>query len=141
MPNSGSQATSGKRVRTARFLAGAATTVVMTVAMSPWAARTQGQAKPDAVPRMQDGKPNLNGVWQVINTANWNLEDHPAEEGYSKQLGAIGAIPPGLGVVEGGDIPYKPEALKKRAANFKERRTMDPEAKCYMPGVPRATYM
>jgi hypothetical protein len=101
----------------------------------------QGQGKPEAVSRMKDGKPNLNGIWQAINTANWDLEDHPAHEGYSQQLGAIGAIPPGLGVVEGGDIPYRPEAAKKKLENFKNRRTADPEAKCYMPGVPRATYM
>jgi hypothetical protein len=114
--------------------------IVVGIVFSSLAAPTQGQAKPDAVSRMKDGKPNLNGIWQVMNTANWNLEDHPAQEGYP-QLGAIGAIPPGLGVVDGGDIPYKPEAAKKRLENFKNRRTEDPEAKCYMPGVPRATYM
>jgi hypothetical protein len=105
-----------------------------------WTTETQGQTRSDVVTRMKDGKPNLNGIWQVINTANWDLEDHPAQAAYP-QLGAIGAIPPGQGVVEGGDIPYQPKAAEKRRENFKNRRTDDPEAKCYLPGVPRATYM
>ena len=33
--------------------------------------------------------------------------------------GAIGARPPGMSVVEGGTIPYKPEALAKREENRK----------------------
>lgn len=91
-------------------------------------------------PRMTDGRPNLNGIWQAINTANWDLEDHPAQAGLP-QLGAIGAIPPGQGVVEGGEIPYKPEAAAKKRENFKNRMSEDPEAKCYLPGVPRAAYL
>src|SRR5258708_23934538 len=92
-------------------------------------------------PRMADGKPNLNGIWQANNTANWNLQDHPAYAGPMWELGAIGAAPAGQTVVEGGDIPYLPDAKKKRDENFKNRRTQDPEAKCYMPGIPRANYM
>jgi hypothetical protein len=102
--------------------------------------RTAGQNRADTLPRMSDGRPNLNGIWQVMNTAHWNLEDHPAQAGDPRH-GAIGAIPPGLGVVEDGPIPYRPEAAQKRAENFKNRRTEDPEAKCYLPGVPRAMYM
>jgi len=102
--------------------------------------RTSGQNQADTLARMADGRPNLNGIWQVMNTANWNLEDHPAQAGDPRH-GAIGAIPPGLGVVEGGPIPYQPAAAQKRAENFKNRRTEDPEAKCYLPGVPRAMYM
>lgn len=90
--------------------------------------------------RMADGRPNLNGIWQVMNTANWDLEDHPAKAG-PPQFGVFGAVPPGVGVVEGGEIPYKPAALQKRQENFKSRFTDDPENKCYMPGVPRATYL
>jgi hypothetical protein len=56
-------------------------------------------------------------------------------------LGAAGAVPAGLGVVEGGEIPYLPEAAAKKKANFEDRLTVDPEIKCYLPGVPRATYM
>jgi hypothetical protein len=88
-----------------------------------------------------DGKPNLNGIWQAVNTANWDLEEHSAAPGPLPALGAEGAIPPGLGVVEGGSIPYLPAALAKKKDNFANRLTSDPEIKCYMPGVPRATYM
>jgi hypothetical protein len=57
------------------------------------------------------------------------------------QLGATGAVPPGLGVVEGGELPYLPEAAAKKKENFANRLALDPEVKCYLPGVPRATYM
>jgi hypothetical protein len=88
------------------------------------------------------GKPNLNGIWQALNTAHWNLEGHSAEalEDFW-QLGAIAAIPAGQSVVVGGTIPYLPEALAKREENRAGWPASDPEAKCYMPGIPRATYM
>jgi hypothetical protein len=86
--------------------------------------------------------PNINGIYQAINTANWNLEDHPAQ-GLNQfwQLGAIAAVPAGMSVVDGGTIPYKPEALKVREANRKGWPKTDPEAKCYMGGIPRSNYM
>ncbi|HEY7333576.1 MAG TPA: hypothetical protein VH639_01740 [Bryobacteraceae bacterium] len=94
------------------------------------------------IPRMADGKPNFNGIWQSMNTANWDLEDHSAQVGPVVAAGAIGAEPAGLGIIEGaGTIPYKSEALKKRNENFKNRAKEDPEIKCYLPGVPRATYI
>jgi hypothetical protein len=95
-----------------------------------------GQNAAYKAPRMPDGHPNLNGIWQAVNTANWNLQDHPAYAGPMWELGAIGAVPAGKGVVQGNEIPYKPEALAKKKENFKNRRTDDPEAKCYMPGIP-----
>ena len=91
--------------------------------------------------RTADGHPNLTGIWQALGTAHWNLEDHSAAAGQLFQLGAVGATPGGQGVVEGGEIPYKPEALATRKANFTNRLALDPEVKCYMPGIPRATYM
>lgn len=93
------------------------------------------------IPRMPDRKPNLNGLWQAMTAAYWDLEDHSSQAGPVVQLGAIGAIPAGSGVVEGGSIPYKPEALAKKKENFANRLKLDPEVKCYLPGVPRATYM
>ncbi len=89
-----------------------------------------------------DGVPDLNGLWQANGTANWNLEAHsaaaiPAFWG----LGAIAGIPAGISYVEGGTIPYLPEALAQRDANRAGWPATDPEAKCYMPGIPRATYM
>jgi hypothetical protein len=92
-------------------------------------------------PRMADGHPNLNGIWQALNTANWDLQDHSAQPGPMWQTGAIGSEPAGSGVVEGNDIPYTPAALAKKKENFAKRRTDDPEAKCYLPGIPRANYM
>ena len=92
-------------------------------------------------PRTAGGKPDLNGIWQVLNTANWDIRGHAAAPGPLFQLGATGAIPPGLGVVEGDDIPYLPAAAAKQKENFANRLALDPEVKCYLPGVPRATYM
>jgi hypothetical protein len=92
-------------------------------------------------PRSYDGHADLSGVWEAVNTANWDLEDHSAAAGTMWQTGAINSEPAGESVVEGGTIPYKPEALAKKKANFADRRTKDPEAKCYMPGIPRANYM
>jgi hypothetical protein len=77
------------------------------------------------------GQPNLQGVWQAMNAAAWNIEDHP---------GATG-IPAGKSVVDGGPLPYLPAALAKRNENFANRKTADPETKCWLPGVPRITYM
>jgi hypothetical protein len=99
------------------------------------------QAPSYRAPRLKDGRPDLNGIWQAINTAQWNIEAHSAEAGPVVELGAAGAIPAGLGVVEGGALPYRPEALAKRNENRANRLTLDPEVKCYLPGVPRATYM
>jgi len=92
-------------------------------------------------PRGPDGKPNLNGIWQAINSANYDIEAHSAAPSPVLDLGASGAVPAGLGVVEGGTLPYTPEALKKRNENRANRLKLDPEIKCYLPGVPRATYM
>jgi hypothetical protein len=89
------------------------------------------------------GKPTLNGIWQAANEAYWNLEGHSAESltEFASKMGAIAAIPAGNSVVVGGTIPYKPEALAKRDANRAGWPASDPEAKCYMAGIPRATYM
>lgn len=104
------------------------------------AARLQGTDKPD-----------LNGIWQAFTTANWDIQDHSAEAGpFSRLVGVWGAQLPGQGVVEGNEIPYRPEALAKKQENFEKRLSVDhdhlntvgdPEAKCYLPGVPRATYL
>lgn len=92
-------------------------------------------------PRTPDGTPDLNGIWQSNNTANWNIEAHPARQGPVFALGAAFSVPPGMGVVEGDELPYLPEALATRDANAANWTTRDPEVKCFMPGIPRATYM
>ena len=53
----------------------------------------------------------------------------------------LGAIPAGLSVVEGGTIPYQEWAAKKRDENLASWHKLDPAVKCFMPGIPRATYM
>jgi hypothetical protein len=92
-------------------------------------------------PRTAEGVPNLSGIWQAINTANWDLEPHEARMGPVVSLAAAFSVPPGLGVVVGDEIPYLPEALKKRNENRANWVKLDPEVKCFMPGIPRATYM
>src|SRR5262249_48623254 len=82
-------------------------------------------------PRTPDGQPDLQGIWQVRNTASWDLQDHTG--GYK--------IPAGLGVVEGGEIPYLPSALAQKKKNFENRLTEDPVEKCYLAGVPRTMYL
>src|SRR5262245_5472434 len=89
-------------------------------------------------PRTAEGKPNLNGIWQALTEANWDIEPHNSGFGTVPLLGAINAVPPGAGIVEGGSLPYKPEALAKKQENFANRGKGDPEAKCYRLGVPRS---
>ncbi len=99
------------------------------------------QAPAYKAPRTPDGKPNMNGIWQALNTANWNLEDHASETAPLVASGSLLATPAGPGVVDGGEIPYLPAAKAKRDENYKKRMDLDPEVRCYLPGVPRATYM
>lgn len=106
--------------------------------LSVCAAQAQTAAR---IPRMPDGKPNFTGLWQALGTAYWDIRDHSAQAGPFYQMGALGAIPPGQGIVEGGEIPYTPEAAAQQRENFKNRMALDPEVKCYMPGIPRANYM
>jgi hypothetical protein len=106
---------------------GAAIVAMLACAVSVSAA----QQASNSIPRAADGRPDLTGIWQAVTTANWNLQAHAAEKG----------VPAGLGVVEGDEIPYQPWAAAKKQENFDARATADPESKCYMPGVPRISYM
>lgn len=115
--------------------------VLMVCAIGFGAVPAFGQTPAYRAPRTSDGHPNLNGIWQAMNTANWDLEAHAARQGLVLELGAVGAEPGGLSVVEGGTIPYLPAALAQRKENFQNRLKADPEIMCYLPGVPRATYM
>lgn len=111
------------------------------VLLAAAAAHGQTAAAAGRIPRMPNGKPDLNGIWQAMNTANWDIEPHEAGPGVLPALGAMGAMPSGLGIVEGGPIPYVAAALEKKKKNFENRLELDPEVKCYLPGIPRATYM
>ena len=116
--------------------------VIGTVAaLAAFVAVTQAEAQTSRPERI-NGRPNFNGIWQAAGSAHWNLEAHSASrlENFW-QLGAIGSIPAGQSVVVGGTIPYKPEALAKRDENRAGWPKSDPEAACYLPGIPRANYM
>ena len=133
-----------RRLRTRSALA-----AMMAIGVVPLA----GQAY--RAPRTPDGKPDLNGIWQALSEANYDLEGHTARPAMALRpgprgpvpaaavlaLGAVGAVPPSVGVVEGGAIPYKPEALAIKKQNQEDWLNRDPEIKCFLPGVPRATYM
>ncbi len=118
---------------------------------------SSGQTVTSTVARLTGtNKPNLEGVWQALNTANYNIEAHEWGPGLATHagapngarvpaaavlaLGAIGGVPPGAGVVE-GEIPYQPWAAKQKQENMANALTRDPEVRCFLPGVPRATYM
>jgi hypothetical protein len=104
-------------------------------------ATTATAAVPADVARLA-GKPNLNGIWQAMNSANWNLEAHSAAKLDALwSTGALFAIPAGKSVIVGGQIPYLPEALKMRDQMRAQWPKSDPETFCYLPGIPRATYM
>jgi hypothetical protein len=128
---------------------------VFSMLEGPVAGQAQGGAQ---VPRLQGTQnPNISGVWQALNEANWDLEPHaaraarvlhpgvpngsPVPAAPVLALGASGGIPGSLGYVDGGTIPYKPEALAKKKTNFEHSLALDPEVKCLLPGVPRATYI
>jgi hypothetical protein len=112
------------------------TLVVAAVSVVTWFAPipATGQAQAgaaQAIARTADGKPDLSGIWQVVNTAAWDIQDHQAQKG----------VPAGIGVVDSNEIPYQPAAAAKKKENYEKRATLDPETKCYLPGVPRITYM
>ena len=107
-------------------------------------------------PRLSNGNPDLNGIWQALNAAHYDVEPHIARPAMQLRegprsllpdvpvlrLGAVGAVPGSMGVIEGGGrIPYTPEARALKEENQANWVDRDPEIKCYMPGVPRATYM
>jgi hypothetical protein len=123
--------------------AAAAISFLMLGGFAVFATRTAGQTPPAAndIRRTPDGKPDLSGIWQTMNTANWDIQGHTARQGPVIELGAAFSVPAGLGVVEGNEIPYQPWAAAKKKENGANWMTLDPEVKCFLPGVPRATYL
>ena len=111
----------------AAAVAGLSLVVTVPAAGQPRAASSTAYV----APRTPDGQPDLQGIWQTMNAAAWNIQDHPAARD----------IPAGQGVVEGNAIPYQPWAAAQKRENFENRLTGDPESQCHMPGVPRITYM
>jgi hypothetical protein len=100
-----------------------------------------GQSQSTAISRTADGKPDFTGIWQAMNTANWDLQAHEARRGAVIALGAAFSIPAGPGIVEGNEIPYLPAAAARKKENAENWLARDPEIKCYLPGVPRMMYM
>jgi hypothetical protein len=117
--------------RVARILPVLAAAFSVSISSPPLAAQAPAGAAAGTIPRTADGRPNLQGIWQVRNRAAVDLEDHHARHN----------MPAGRSVVQGGPIPYQEWAAKKKAENFAARQTADPLATCYMPGVPRIMYM
>ena len=132
-------------------VAAVAAAVFAVVTLSP----LTGQTRTPNIPRLANGKPDFNGIWQALNSANWDIQAHMARPALAMRpgpvvpvpakeviaLGAVGSIPPGVGIVDGDEIPYRPEALAKKKENQENWLSRDPEIKCYLPGVPRANYM
>ncbi|MEX2284509.1 MAG: hypothetical protein WEE89_18620 [Gemmatimonadota bacterium] len=128
--------------------------ILLGVLLLPLPAAAQ-QARTGQIPRLASGKPDLNGIWQALGNAHWDIEPHAARAALAMQsgpvipvpakevvaLGAVGSVPSGYGVVVGGEIPYKPEARTRRDENRAKWLERDPEIKCYLPGIPRATYI
>ncbi len=81
-----------------------ATAGALILLLAPLPAGGQGSGSNAQIPRTPDGKPDFSGIWQVINTANWNIQDHTASLG----------VPGGIGVVEGDEVPYIPAAAAKK---------------------------
>ncbi len=116
---------------------------------------SSGAAQRGTIPRAANGRPDMNGIWQALGNAHYDIEPHAARGAMSWRpgpvvpvpakevvaLGAVGAVPSGMGIVVGGKIPYTPEGRAKKKENQEQWITRDPEVKCYLPGVPRATYM
>jgi hypothetical protein len=141
----------GSAAATQGYAAAAAVAATATAGSAPAAAHKMSSSGIDRV----GGHPNFSGVWSVMNTANWDIEPHLARAALELRpgpvvpvpakailaLGAVGSVPAGMGVVEGGKIPYTAEALAKKQDNQKHYLERDPEVKCYLPGVPRANYM
>jgi hypothetical protein len=128
----------------------AAAVTVVAVMLSP--AETEGQVTAYRAPRLVGtANPDLNGIWQAMGSAHWDIQDHAVDPGpFPELVGTWGVQPAGQSVVVGNEIPYQPWALQKKQENFDTRLTIDPEelstqgdpeAKCMMPGVPRATYL
>src|SRR6266568_5823199 len=127
----------GTPIRLATLAAGAAVAAALLGTFMP----ASGQAQSSAMPRAADGKPDFTGIWQAMNTANWDLQAHEARHGPVVALGAAFSVPAGTGIVEGNEIPYLPPAAATKKENRENWLARDPEIKCYLPGVPRMMYM
>ena len=100
-----------------------------------------GQTQTSDLPRTATGEPRLDGIWQALTEANYDIRPHAAGPAPLPEMGTFSAIHPGVGIVEGGKIPYQPWAADRQKENYANRLELDPEGKCFLPGVPRANYL
>ena len=143
-----------RRCRSGQCGRGAGRAFALALCLAAVAGASAGESY--QAPRGPGGvNPDLNGIWQALNEANYDVERHLASPSVSLRpgphgplpdlatvrLGTVASVPPGIGVVDGGRIPYKPEALAKRDENRRLWIDRDPEIKCFLPGIPRANYM
>lgn len=130
--------------------------VLMTVSMAMAASMPAPvEAQSREIPRTAAGHPDMNGLWQAMGNAHWDIEPHAARPALALEpgpvvpvphrqilaMGAVASVPSGYGIVDGGAIPYTTEALAQRDENREMWLERDGVIKCYLPGVPRATYM
>lgn len=130
--------------------------IVVTAVLRLSQNRPEATAEGPAIARTAEGKPDFSGIWQTTSTANWDLETHAARPMVAQPgvypdvpvlaapvvaLGTVGWVPPGIGVVQDGEIPYRPWGARRKTDNAMHWLDRDPEIKCYMPGVPRAMYL
>ncbi len=122
----------------------AAMTLSMSIAVTLSLGGADAHAQPansDTISRTADGRPDLSGLWQSMGNHHYNIEPSAAHAGPDWELGAYGAIPATLGVVQDGELPYTPQGLAQKQENQADWLALDPLVKCYMPGVPRANYL
>ena len=124
---------------------------------SPRARRRRQADEPWKAPRGPGGvNPDLNGVWQALNEANWDIERHmaraslemrdgpisPVPSVATLRMGTLASVPPGPRASStAGGCPTSPRPWRRRDENRARWSELDPEVKCYLPGIPRANYM
>ena len=52
-----------------------------------------GQAPPGGVARLASGRPNLSGIWQALNEANFDVQAHAARPAMALRAGPFGPVP------------------------------------------------
>ena len=113
-----------------RLAAAAGLLVAAALFAAPLMAADAALPTPSKIPRSADGKPDFSGIWQTTSAADYDLAPHQTRKD----------APPGVGIVEGGEIPYTPQALEKKLKNFAARDSDDPRLKCWTLGTPRGIY-
>jgi hypothetical protein len=128
------------RIAIAARIAAAALAAAAGIAWGGYNAAAQSpaggrKAAPFSPPHLLDGTPDFRGIWQARSLAYIDLEGVGPAGGAQQSTRSAVVDPPD------GKIPYLPDALKRRDANFKNRVTADPAANCYQAGVPRAVLL